>query len=444
MISGPVLDQFFLVAPAVLAAGFYVLWSLNAARKTSVRVNASVAFLALIAVPVTRIEGHSQLEVLVPAVAAGAAGLVALQSGALRVVTMPALLLLALLALEAYTTSARPDENEWAYYALTSATLVTGLVLGAAMDEADWRAFCFVIVATATAQAAYAVYELLTDPAPLWVGARPDPYGGTTRLSNDLLEGFSRAQGSFGHPLPLAALLLTALAIVLWRSYRDGFSGRRLLLVTLLLAGGAAAGSRSATLVAVVLVLVATRKLVIFVVLAAAAAVMLLWADLQAQYDRLIGSGSITHRLGAIDALERLGDRPDGRAWIGDGAASAPRLFHQQYFQNDGLEAVDNQVVLTVAQNGWLGLALLALVLVIAARRARGLVRVLLLVLVAQFAIFDLLGWPSVALLLWIVIGVAVVGRSPSEITQSRVLLAQLEDGHIGLHERDPSLVEKM
>jgi hypothetical protein len=116
-------------------------------------------------------------------------------------------------------------------------------------------------------------------------------------------------------------------------------------------------------------------------------------------------TGSYTHRFGALESLSRLFEYREGvSVLIGDGAGSVPRLFFQGLLQNDGLQAVDNQVITSLVETGVIGLAILAVVLGVALRRATAGVTVALVVCLVQASVFDALVWPSSAFLIWAIV----------------------------------------
>lgn len=399
----------------VLAAGVAaaIFWALP--RKAAAMTAAGGALLVLAAVPILRIHEHDTLQVAIPVLVLVLAGIAATREGVPRGLAKPAALLVLLLALEAAATARVEDDNEWAALAVTAAVAVTGLGFGAvAVVRGAWPRLRALLVWAALAEAAFAVVEVFYLSAPLWRGATILPTGHSIPLRSQLLEGLPRAQGTFGHPLPLAFFLLVALAFVLRdQTFRRG----RWLATVVLLAGIAASGSRNALLFAAILLvlkggrssLVVRAPLLIGLV---AGVALLAMPKLAPAMDEFAGTGSFTHRAGAVESVGRLMDRDLFPVLFGDGASSTPRLFRQGLLQSDGLLAVDNQVVLTVAQNGLVGLAVLAVLLVGAVRRARAGVRVALIVAVGQFAVFDVLTWPASAFLVWLLVGAAFAGRA--------------------------------
>ncbi|HEY5285917.1 MAG TPA: hypothetical protein VIJ50_02295 [Solirubrobacteraceae bacterium] len=118
-------------------------------------------------------------------------------------------------------------------------------------------------------------------------------------------------------------------------------------------------------------------------------------------------NGSYTHRLGALSSLKKLYDeQPSLAVMVGNGAASEPRLYAAGLLQNDGLQAVDDEYVDTIAQAGIIGLACFVVALGSALLGA-GSATVLagMFLVVAEGAVFDILIWPSTAVLVGLFIG---------------------------------------
>lgn len=278
-------------------------------------------------------------------------------------------------------------------------------LLAASAGPADVRLLTRGIVLLAMAELAVgAASSLLGAPAP-W-GYLGD--AGSTFDVNQLvpaLEG--RATGTMAHPIPFGTLMALSVLLGLSRALRWP-SLVRLLVVSAGTFGVALSGSRSAALSLLVAVLVATlvpgalrlhpaaRTLI---VLGAVATLLLVEVSSLRVVTSVQGTGSLTHRLGALDAAQRLADRPPLQTLLGSGTGSLRDLFDAGYLQLDGFFAVDNQFVATFATAGLIGaLALVGLVMAGLLRGDRG-TRPAALFLVLMFLSFDVLEWHATAVL---------------------------------------------
>lgn len=362
-------------------------------------------------------------------------GLLALLLGAVAVVlvrharrmrwTTPVTLLTVVLLCATVSAVRSATLDELVTGTLTAALLVGCALLAVNCGPGEVRLLARGLVLLALAQLAVAL-------ASAWLGV-PAPWGylgipGTTFEVNDLVPALGgRSTGSMAHPIPFGTLMALAAALCLT-------SGTRWPLLVRAVAGAAVcyglalSGSRSAALVlcvaAVVTVLtpralrIGTAARVGVVLVLAAAALALQDARVSA-LTSLQGTGSLTHRLGALDALTRLFDRPVGQTLLGSGTGSLDDLFSAGLLQRDGFLTVDNQLVTTFALSGLVGLAaLLALVVVGLLRGAPG-VRPAALLLVGMVMSFDLLEWNATAVLFvaLVLLGSAhrPAGRRPPE-----------------------------
>lgn len=388
----------------------------------------SVIFALAVGIPMLRLTSEqSQLKLIVPAV-------LAVSGTALwaRVKYRPSAgltwVLIVSFLVQAFATSREVDSYEWQSLALTITVVYASLaVAGSTTKLKLWRSVAGVMITIAAAQAALGLFELMYMVEPLWRGALILADGQSVALRNDIFPSLMRAQGTLGHPLPYAFTLIVG-CIVLLRSER-GHGFWRFLLWALLAAGVLASGSRNA----IVLFVVATLLGMIrpqrvggftFATLLALIGSVLGLPFIMEQVDRLAGSGSVYHRVGAIHSIERLNFLRDfSPSMIGDGAASTPRLFSDGLLQSDGLEAVDNQYVYTLAQEGIFGLMVVIIIFLIAFKRADSTLRLLLFAVFVECMIFDLLFWPSMAVYAWVFIGVAI-GRKPDPKEPREVALS--------------------
>jgi hypothetical protein len=226
-----------------------------------------------------------------------------------------------------------------------------------------------------------------------------------------------RSTGTMAHPIPFGTLMALAAALCLTRATGWPVAVRAVV--------GAAAGyglamsgSRSAAVVlcAALLAAVLTPGAMrigtaarIAIVLAAVGVVLRLQDARHALVSSLEGTGSLTHRLAALDAAERLLDRSLAQTLLGSGTSSLDDLFDAGLLQLDGFFAVDNQLVATFAVAGLVGLAALVAALAIGLLRGDPQVRPAALLLVGMVLSFDLLEWNATAVLL---IALATLGSA--------------------------------
>ncbi|WP_406472434.1 O-antigen ligase family protein [Streptomyces sp. NBC_01615] len=285
------------------------------------------------------------------------------------------------------------------------------LVCGATLNEGERAGVQTAAVVLASGQALYAVYEFASQPPVLWASAVP---GASERKRHEILTGAYRAQGTFGHPLLLSMFLVVALAIVMRRPLRN--QGMYAATVALLLGGVFCSGSRSALIVAVAMVLFVfgsrnysvTRGVVLSGVVGFLVALSPIGSD---AYKRFTGSGSLSHRLGAIEIIPNLLVQPPFELWFGHGWYSTKTLFRRGLLQNDGLMAIDNQWVATLATSGLIGVAFWLALMVVSLRAAPLQLRLPLTAAFLPFLVFDVLEFPSTWSLLALFLGMAATRR---------------------------------
>lgn len=406
-----------LYAVTIIGAGVFLasfFWKI----KTFFLFHTAVIMLVAVGIPALRLAGEmGQLRLVVPAV-------LALSGTALltRIRFLPppglAWALVAAISLQALATVGIMDPYEWETLALTITVIYAGLaVAGSTTQLGLWRSVSGLMIAIAVAQAALGLFELAFLEQPLWRGGRILASGQSIAMRNELIPSMSRVQGTLGHPLPYAFTLILGCALLMRST--DGRTLGKALVWVLLAAGAIASGSRNAIVLFVivtVLGLIKPRQVgrVGFAAFVAVAGSVVALPFIVEQIERLSGSGSVFHRVGALESIERLiYARNLPSSVFGDGSASTPRLFSTGMLQTDGLEAVDNQYVLTLAQEGIVGLAILLFILVIAFRRADAVLKLLLFAVLAECMIFDLLSWPSMAIYAWVFVGMAMA-RKPA------------------------------
>ncbi|MCW2742162.1 MAG: hypothetical protein JWR45_2584 [Blastococcus sp.] len=330
--------------------------------------------------------------------------------------TTPTILLTGVLACGALSTLHYGTMGGLALTAATALLLVGCALLASHCDHAEVTLLVRGVVLLALVQLAVALASaMLGMPAPWGYLGTP----GTTFETNQLLSVLGgRSTGTMAHPIPFGTLMAAAAALCLSSATRWPHAVR-LLTAMALCYGVALSGSRSAALVLGLALLAGVMTPGVLRVGAAwrTAAALVLSAGVLAVQETelpvvtgLQGTGSLTHRLAALDAAGRLADRSVEQVLLGSGAESLDDLFAAGLLQLDGFFAVDNQLVATFAVAGLIGvLALVGAVLVGLVRGHRS-TRPAALLLVLMFFSFDVLEWNFTAVLL-VVLSVLGSGR---------------------------------
>lgn len=311
-----------------------------------------------------------------------------------------------------------------------TAALVLGCaLLAACCGPADVRLLVRGLVALAIVQLGVALAGQLA--------GRPAPWGylgraGISFESNPVLPGAGgRFTGTMGHPIPFGAVQAVAAALCVPRT--TGWRlPVRLLAAAALCYGVALSGSRSAVLaLGVALIACALVPGVlrigtawrIVAVLALTSAVLMVDPAELTVVSSLQGTGSLTHRVAAWDAVGRLAERSPVQTLFGSGAGSLPDLFASGLLQLDGFFAVDNQIVATFAVAGLVGVVALVSAVAVGLLRGHRDTRPAALAIVLMFGVFDVLEWTatSVAFTVLLCLGTATRGdgatrsRSPGD-----------------------------
>lgn len=400
-----------LVAVLLISACLY-LWTFLWKVELFFAVHFAIAFIALITVPILRLTAaENNLRFVVAALLVATAIAVAI-----RVKVAPPGALVALSALffilGIISTASVTDDNEWLFYGLELLVAGTAIVFAAAAVKLNaWPTVAKILILATAAEAALAVFEVVQLNAPLWRGGRILTDGTSTWMRNELIASIPRAQGTFGHPLPLAFMLvLGTLTLIRTQAFR---LPTRFALFVLMGVGVFVSGSRNAIILfvalsALTLALPALVKRVPILIMLGIGGLAVAAPFLVNQFEQIITTGSVFHRVGALESVSRLtSSRGTFAVLFGDGSAATPRLYSEGLLQSDGLAAVDNQYVLTFAQNGLIGLAIMVMMMAIAFRRASTTLRVLLFAVAITGMIFDLFTWPAVGFTVWFVIAAA-------------------------------------
>lgn len=375
--------------------------------------------LVTMLVPVLRLEELFALRYVAPAAVLAMAGVAVMRRGVKGSGSSTLAVMLMYLVELAMATVAAHDKDQWRLLGFHAGIGILFLCLATKASTDERRLVVRGVLWFAAVAAVYGLYEMVAQPAPLLAHAAETPAGTPMALQSEILPSLTRAQATFGHPLPFAFMLLLATALVLGRAIQIR-PPVRLGLVALLLAGIVASGSRSALIIAVVLVLFSlTRRswlsamvgvYAMFTIIVALAAFGFFSSRV---VETFTDSGSVSHRLGAFDAAQRLwADQGTPTILFGNGFGSPQRLFEAGLLQTDGFTAVDDQLVLTLATGGLAALLLLIVWILLPFLKGEPQFRAAIMAGVGMFLSFDLLAWPSSFGLLAAVLGMALPRRA--------------------------------
>ncbi|HEY5285918.1 MAG TPA: hypothetical protein VIJ50_02300 [Solirubrobacteraceae bacterium] len=146
---------------------------------------------------------------------------------------LPLFALGGLLTVGIIATATHHDHNSWQRLSLSYGLAFAVAIIARQATEKDRLRCLTIVVYVAAAEALTALIGLLLHLSPLWIGAQIFPYNISEPLRGGLLGGI-RQQGTLGHPLPLAFLLLAGWLILLTAPSLVSPSRRRWLTVLLL------------------------------------------------------------------------------------------------------------------------------------------------------------------------------------------------------------------
>ncbi|WP_187270418.1 O-antigen ligase family protein [Microbacterium wangchenii] len=275
------------------------------------------------------------------------------------------------------------------------------------------------LILIALTQAVLSVFEVL---------GRTGPILGVPFLlspDNPFLPGYPRAQGTLGHPIVLAFVLLVAMGLVLARRTR---AVARLAVAAVLLTGLAATGSTGGVLGGLVIMvfwMLVRRSPAgsIFMVIGLLIVALLAWDSgyPQAILAEELDARNFGHRMNSISAIVPLAlGQEVVPALFGRGLFGVSDLYTAGIVFNDGFFTLDNQFVSVLAQAGIIGLVLFVVTVGgLTARMARnGHRRYLpgwLGLIVAMGMTFDFMSWYVAATLFLIYAAIAVAPNSADE-----------------------------
>lgn len=234
-----------------------------------------------------------------------------------------------------------------------------------------------------------------------------------------------RAQSTMGHPIAAATLVAASLLTLLLhrKSFRPIFFGA---LFFILLTGVLLTGTRSVVLgIGLALAfyyLVSSESRYKAVKYVTTAAIVGAFLTLDLGVSKLVGelvdSGSYTNRAGALESVPMLFTRAPEEVFWGSGFGSEARLFSEGFFQQNGFNIVDNQMVTTLATGGVIGLSGLCAIYVYAFVTASAYVRTTLIFMATMLFSFDYFRWHAIFLLFFVFIGMSS-SMKPAGLTKA-------------------------
>jgi hypothetical protein len=346
----------------------------------------------------------------------GVIGLTAIVTVALRGIrswqwTVPTLLAGYLLVV-AYSTGVANIDGAWFQYYTHGLIGVAFLIFGMTANGAERLTIIRSVVWLGAAEAAYALAEYVVQPPVLWASPVPTDFEWSgSRFQNLIITSGTRSQGSFGHPLLLAMVLMVALGFALRLQFR--YQWIKPALIVLFFAGNVASGSRSALVVMLamlVLSLGTSKRIPLRAAAVGILAVAFVSLGDVAQIgvvQEFLSGGSLQHRQGAIDSLPRLLGQSQGLLLAGHGWFSTTAVYQAGLLQLDGFQAIDNEFIALLVSAGLIGLFLFFTLMVVAFVGVGWHSRLALVACYATFLVFDVLEFPATWSLLALLLGFA-------------------------------------
>lgn len=283
----------------------------------------------------------------------------------------------------------------------TFVTPVVAVLAARRMGARDLLAFAKVIFTVAATQVGLCLLEISVLGQPIWgyrnVGADGQP---VLRFNPFFGDAILRAQGTLGHPILLALLMLLTFFLAVSRITAANRT-LRVAGVTIALAGLLLSGTRSAAIAFVVALAysaISTSGLVrrtrnVVALIGVGALAFILDFGLQRMIINLLESDSLGHRVDGWAATSDLLGRDPLAVLFGTGVNSEQSVFSAGFLQQDGFNVIDNQLITTFVTSGLVGLAIFVGALMYSWARTTSDGRALLLSIAVMFFSFDLTTW---------------------------------------------------
>jgi hypothetical protein len=288
------------------------------------------------------------------------------------------------------------------------------VVVASKMGAEDREALLLGLVLLGAFHSLLSIWEYVGHEPWLWGYGRTVD-GTDVILANPFFGGaVPRAQSTMGHPIAAATLVAVSLVTLMLRrrNYRPVFVAG---LLFLLIAGILLTGTRS-VVVAIGLALAyyylvsseSKNKILRYLTTAViVGAFFIVDLGVSALVDDLVDSGSYTNRAGALESVPALFTRNLDEVIWGAGFGSESRLFGEGFFQQNGFNIVDNQLVTTLATAGIVGLIGLCSIYIYSFSMAGTYIRVVLIFMTSMMFSFDYLRWHVMVVLLFVMMGMS-------------------------------------
>lgn len=346
-------------------------------------------------------------------------------------------ILTSLLISHIFVTSVAHQSPDLKALALHWAIWASAFLLGFMVQAQLQKTVIGIWIGLGTVQALYALYEYTARPPALFESYLVGSYDRSIAIG--AFGEIFRAQGSFGHPVPLGAFLVMCTGVVMQMS---GRTPMRLATAGVLLAGLAVTFARSAWAALAVVIVVsllvaygASRSRAAIGAIVAIAGVGGAFTSVgQTLLDYTQGAKqtvSYAQRLDSLRSIPRILGGSVDAVVFGHGANSREHLYAENILvSSNNLQLVDNQYITLLFEAGLLGLLLFTAIGLLTLRRAfarsdsghvdrcshRTQLGLGLVGLLVTLVFFEGLYWPSVAVPFWSLIGmISRPGRSRPE-----------------------------
>lgn len=325
-----------------------------------------------------------------------------------RATTAIAILYAALFVATLYFSST--DYGAFFIYALLASSALPAFVIASQTRAREHAVLIKALFTFVTAQLAISVYEVFVFQNPIWLVGFD---GASIRdgLSSTLVPELMRSSGTFGHPLPQALVYVTGFSVACALGKR--IDGRLRWAIYAICIAGCGLGSARSALVTIAGVAAYTafrsswpRAVNGIALVLAGTWIVNLNYDLgfDEQVDQFSASGSYTHRLGVLDAVPEILNRPWNEVVFGHGVRGQQIIL--QYI-SDQVSSIDNQYVNVIITSGLIGFAALISILCIAWTRSPDM-RPILLGFLCMFWSFDVMSWQATLVIFAVTVGIAV------------------------------------
>ncbi|MCY1694131.1 hypothetical protein [Curtobacterium sp. SL109] len=262
---------------------------------------------------------------------------------------------------------------------------------------------------------------------------RGDPFDDASGY-HPVLSGFTRTEGTLGHPIVAGVAMLGGMVVLLAASMpgRWKFVGSAVLLVGIFTTGSSSV--YIAALVAVVGPLVfvgrAASRVIKVSLLVAVGAWLLGHREIFEPVVNDVSGINSTHRLNSIQAIPNLLTlRPLAQGLVGSGWGSEETNYRLGFLKNDYFYTVDNMFATTMMAAGITGFLLIIAFIIASFVHASRAGRVALLPMVVMMLSFDVLQWASAGALFVVIV---FTMRRPAGVR------AEAERGNLPLDQIEP------